>query len=244
MGTFTKYPPNAILSDSHLALQELILGRYALERDQICDDLSPCMLVQSWAQGRMLGKRQGSSVLSKRSEPNMQRFRISWIYSLATLLLLSGFLAGCGSEQELKPTSTPTSSPTPELTPTPTPTAAGSIRLTVEVSPSQLRIGASESGGTLTLTVENVGTDDTEVDLWADVLPGIHFSEGLRQKLSDDSQQVTRSGVPMRPTETRVVDFHFELDDTVDPGLYVIEVNASSSSEDVAMATVQVQVLR
>jgi uncharacterized membrane protein len=160
------------------------------------------------------------------------------ICAIAVLLILGWLLSSCGA---------------PELDEALITSELGDLGLKVTMNVNALYIPpdvldkATETppvSGTLSITVFNRGSEDIEVDVWVDVLPGIRFEEGFHQRISDNGQRAMRSGVVMRPSENRTLDFTFELDDDVDPGLYVIEINASSSTEDLVTTTRQVEVKR
>ena len=100
------------------------------------------------------------------------------------------------------------------------------------------------SWGTLSVTVQNTGRNEMQVDVWSDVLPGIHFVADPRQGLSKDGRTATRAGLAMRSAESRTVDFVYALDSPVDPGVYVIEVHAKTSASDVVTTTMKIDVVR
>ncbi len=96
--------------------------------------------------------------------------------------------------------------------------------------------------GRLTVFLENIGSEDIEIDVWLEISPSIYFIESLDQAISAEGQRVTRSGIPLRPSERRILEFLFELDEKYDPGRYVMQVNANSSAEDIVTTTVNVEV--
>ena len=98
--------------------------------------------------------------------------------------------------------------------------------------------------GILSVTVENAGNQDMEVDIQVDVLPGLHFVADTGQRLSEGNRRVTRSGITMRPSETRIVDFTYELDTFADPGEYVLRAVARSTQGGEAEVAVKVTATR
>lgn len=146
---------------------------------------------------------------------------------VVVLLLLIGSLTGCfgGGKEKASAKS-----------------RAGSIRINVTASPRELSRG-NRNSGELSVEIENLSNKDIEVDVWVDVLPGIRFVEQSRQSVSEDGQRAMRSAVLMRPLESRVVEFKYQIAQQYDLGVYVIEVNASTSTEDLATAKIEVEVV-
>ena len=153
------------------------------------------------------------------------------INTIAMLLLVGWFIAGCSDSNE-KTTSSGESFTL----------SVGQESYTLSPRSDETPEEESPEIGTLSVIVKNIGGEDIEVDVWLEVLQGIHFEKGSKQTISDEGQRVTRSGVIMRPSESRNLEFIFKLDKEYDAGMYVIEVKANSSNEDVVTIGVNVEV--
>jgi hypothetical protein len=169
--------------------------------------------------------------------------------TLVILFALTG-CAGHGAEGAAPPTNTVT-------------TKDGTLKLSVTlgngllvrysglptfavVSPRQIStpVGTPSPGTTrttVTAVLENAGSEDLEMDVWVEVLSGLHFVADSRTQISEDGRRATRPGVTMRPTEKRILTFSIELDQEYDPGIYVARVNAKGAQQ-VLTTSVQIKV--
>lgn len=143
-------------------------------------------------------KQQGGMLMTR----NITWFRV---------IVLTALLVGCSGNAD--PASISASSASARIK------ISASVNATSLVIPAPMNTPpatstkpADLSRGTLSVTVQNTGSAEMQVDVWSDVLPGIHFVADSRQNLSAGGRTATRAGLAMRPAESRTVDFVYALD--------------------------------
>lgn len=76
-----------------------------------------------------------------------------------------------------------------------------------------------------TIAVEIASTakkDDVTTDVWANVLPGLSFSAGPAQTVTEDGRQITRPGLVLRPGASVEIAFSLTPEPSLESGTQII----------------------